>query len=650
MTTINYLEKIKNPLEKEDFLKKVVEVYSNSESEYEKSISNLEQKKYKKGNHDSKSSDTFYSSIFNTWENTISSLTESDIQNSHRYNDDISTLKDYLINIKDIKTEKEMDDFINKINETNLADIFQKYKWDNLVEDNSYVHISSSYLSNDSGLKTIEHGLYINCESMTIYELLNEFINECEKYDIPFYFKYNDLCNTDECIVIYTNSEYLDRHLEILKKSIKQVEIAHIYLKNTSLLVGEISEKIGYGSETLNESYSKIRSKLIEDAIKKVMYSDIKKHITSTTTYKGKKIQFSQFLSILTTEYFCNKLEKKYIEKSKLINEPELELGYSLSQIKHKVLKGNVCELINKSIINNLFLLFDGKKSKIKNIEMSVENNKKVIFTGDDLESAINKIAKTIFNENPELYDELKLEIISMSKEKGVSSNFAVDITCEELLKGINKIELVEKVSQEEILAVETEKLIDKINPELISQTIKTEDGSSMIMINYLKNIIYPIIPTSGKFIMKDNSEVDAITFIEKFIIGECQKLYNGELSRYLFEKTKMNKGEININYDGENTKIAPMDIVDYFTNDILTKRVTYNGQNITAEEYIISYFSDFIPSNGIFILKDNKEINAVKYISEILLSDIQEKYQGNIMKILMETTKNNKNNVNFTQ
>ena len=81
------------------------------------------------------------------------------------------------------------------------------------------------------------------------------------------------------------------------------------------------------------------------------MYSDIKKHITSTTTYKGKKIQFSQFLSILTTEYFCNKLEKKYIEKSKLINEPELELGYSLSQIKHKVLKGNVCELINKSII-----------------------------------------------------------------------------------------------------------------------------------------------------------------------------------------------------------------------------------------------------------------------------------------------------------
>ena len=37
-------------------------------------------------------------------------------------------------------------------------------------------------------------------------------------------------------------------------------------------------------------------------------------------------------------------------------------------------------------------------------------------------------------------------------------------------------------------------------------------------------------------------------------------------------------------------------------------------------------------------------------YLLMDLQSDIQEKYQGNIMKILMETTKNNKNNVNFTQ
>ena len=148
---------------------------------------------------------------------------------------------------------------------------------------------------------------------------------------------------------------------------------------------------------------------------------------------------------------------------------------------------------------------------------------------------------------------------------------------------------------------------------------------------------------------IKDNTEIDYITFIEKFILGECQTTYNGNLSKYLFDKIKYNKGEIEINYNNENTTINPGDIVDFLTNDDLIKRVMLNGKDITAEEYIISYFADFIPSNGMFILKDNTEIDVIEYISNILLGDLQEKNNGNIIKILMETTKNNKNIIDFT-
>lgn len=649
MATINYFEKIQNPLDKEDFLKDIVKIYSESESNFNKKISQNIEKKYKKGNHNTKSSDKFYSYIFNTWKNTISTLTPEEIRKNNRYSEDVIILKEYLSDVKNINTEQEIDKIINSQSDTKLADIIHKYKWDNIEKDEEFIHISSNYLTNKKGLNNIEHGLYINCESMTLYEILNEFINECNKYDLPYYFKFNPLCIKDESIVFYTNSEYLDRHLHVLKTIIETVETAHVYMREPNILVGRIEEKIGYGSETLLKSYLKIRINIIEKAIKKVIYTDIKKHITSTTTYKGKKIQFSQFLSILTTEYFCKKLENKFIEKSKVVNEPELELGYNLSQIKHKALKGNVCELINKSIINNLFLLFEGKKSKIKNIEMSVENNKKVIFTAEDLENATTKIASKIFEDNQTLYNDLQLEILSLCKEYGISLNFAVDMNCEKALQVVEKHELKEVVSEEQQLATETEKLIEKINPEYLTKSVVLEDGKTMIAINYLKNIIYPIIPTSGIFILKDNTEIDYVTFIEKFILDECQNTYNGNLSKYLFDKIKYNKGEIELNYEGENTKINSADIVDFLTNDDLIKRVIINGKDITAEEYIISYFADFIPSNGMFILKDNAEVNVIDYISSTLLSNLLEKYSGNVMQILLETTKNNKNIIDLT-
>ena len=81
----------------------------------------------------------------------------------------------------------------------------------------------------------------------------------------------------------------------------------------------------------------------------------------------------------------------------------------------------------------------------------------------------------------------------------------------------------------------------------------------------------------------------------------------------------------------------------------LLEKRIDLpNGTQISAEQYIQEIVAPRIPSSGRFILNNGSQISAKQYIEEYILGDGQEKYKGDIEKLLKENTRANDGTIMF--
>ena len=73
------------------------------------------------------------------------------------------------------------------------------------------------------------------------------------------------------------------------------------------------------------------------------------------------------------------------------------------------------------------------------------------------------------------------------------------------------------------------------------------------------------------------------------------------------------------------------------------------DNQEITYEDFIKTYFADFISPYGTVILKTEGEIDAIDYI-ENYLPELVNKYAGNINRILFNSTRNNHGDITINE
>ena len=131
-------EKIENPLNDDEVIKKLIEGYSDElgTKQYYKKLTEVyrDQKKYTELNMDDK--DRFVSEIFNEWKNDITkNISDEDIKSYN--NQDFARLRECIKNIPDIKDFKENLKVFNRLNKldkldkdskkTELTDIYQDY-------------------------------------------------------------------------------------------------------------------------------------------------------------------------------------------------------------------------------------------------------------------------------------------------------------------------------------------------------------------------------------------------------------------------------------------------------------------------------------------------------------------------------------------
>lgn len=195
---------------------------------------------------------------------------------------------------------------------------------------------------------------------------------------------------------------------------------------------------------------------------------------------------------------------------------------------------------------------------------------------------------------------------------------------------------------------VNVQSIIDTINPALLKKSVKLPNGITISAKQYIQELVFPLLPENGFVILKNGNILKTKQFIEEAILFDCQDKYNGDVVKYMYENTRSNLGYIDIVDDGTTKTIQTNDLIEHINPTILSRRVkTPEGHEISVRQYIEDFYLPHIPANGMIILKNNIEIPAIQYIEENLINNI-EKYNGDISKILYNTTNNNSGSITY--
>ena len=115
MELMQLYNQIENPLDSNNVLERLVEIYSKETSFYS-GLTKTVEKEYKEGNYFISDSDEFYSMLFNKWKNSIIALTKEEFDELKRkgsYDDDFIVMRNFLKSIPDLKTKQEVNNVIN---------------------------------------------------------------------------------------------------------------------------------------------------------------------------------------------------------------------------------------------------------------------------------------------------------------------------------------------------------------------------------------------------------------------------------------------------------------------------------------------------------------------------------------------------------
>ena len=607
-------EKIENPLNDDEVIKKLIEGYSDelgTKQYYNKLVQvNYKEKKYKGINMDDK--DRLVSQIFNEWKNDITkNISDEDIKSYN--NQDFVRLRECIKNIPDIKDFKENSKVFNRLTKldkldkdskkTKLTDIYEDYA--PFFHGSTWTYISHNSINPSKYKKIIvDHRLYLNTENIDTYKVMELFRNKCKERELDYHFKFSDRGDRDDTIVIYSDDRKLSKYLEILEEIKKEEPEIVKRAQTPPMLTGKIDGWIGYGSEpSLDEngkntkSFNSSRSGIIQNAISKETI--------------------------------------KWLRENKELTKEDTGLNeYLTKQIFDKIKEFNIDDI---------------------NIEVDSEM----------IQRAFRPFSKQILKKDPSFLGKVREAI----KEEGLANGIDSEKFCFDIDK---RDQLFNEDKTNEILkTIDPEFLNKKIK---FAGFLKGYDEIEYE--RYIRAVVIEL-PKDKNIIMKDGRQLTPKEFIENEI-PKLEQKYNINIKKLLeeniiIEKEEVNKNRnankpknINNNYKYTNTKLDNSnfnnkkeingELFENINPAVLSQKVKIgSGKEITYEEYLKKYVIFKIPKGEKVKLKNGIEIPKKQYIEEVLLKE-KENYGLDVDSMLEKTLEeyireeNNNKVINNTQ
>lgn len=724
MELMEIYNQIHNPIDDPRVIEKLINAYANLSKGFGGFYGQLTktvQKEHNKGQYYREDADRFYAMLFNKWKNSIVAMTRDEFVQLYRkgsYGQDFIKMRNYLKNVPDVSTMKEADEiFYGNKGDKELESALDKYSWKSFGGESGWIHVCSRYLTaKKDQYPNVEHRLYLDTESLDTYKMITYLVEKCDEHHLPYYFKFDQYANRDDTIVIYSSTENLTKYVEILQEIKKEHPDLVSRAKEPPVLTGQIDGWIGYGSEPSKtpdgkrQSFNEVRAKTLEHSIGTVTKQWIMSHRNQEITYQDQKLSFQDYVAMKSAEKLVADLEKRFLyyeEKDKKVAQRNGKtynqltvidrLGYALQDVRSSQFKQSVYRILKDHMGTLLTRICNGSYKDMDTINMTVRNGKKITFSGDDLETIIQRLSVNIAKNDPNFIPTVQATIKKEASQYGIDSEkFCFDTKAREKMRTITAQKEAQRQQQvqqqppvsntpqqtvltngatdpnkylgasgenhevmEQTVNAEDTKSIDlssldvqtlpqMINPALMERKMKLPNGAEIPAKQYIQEVVYPQLPKNGVVILDNGAVLPVKQFIEEGVMFECQEKYNGDFPKYMAERTRSNLGVVTVGNGDERYDLNPVEITEYINPALLDKRVKLpNGVEISARQYIQEVYAPHIPANGMVTLSNGAEIPVKQYIEEVLLWEGQEKYNGDIEQILYNTTRNNTGIVN---
>ena len=724
MELMEIYNQIHNPIDDPRVIEKLINAYANLSKDfggYYGQLTKTVQKEHNKGQYYREDADRFYAMLFNKWKNSIVAMTRDEFVQLYRkgsYGQDFIKMRNYLKNVPDVSTMKEADEiFYGNKGDKELESALDKYSWKSFGGESGWIHVCSRYLTaKKDQYPNVEHRLYLDTESLDTYKMITYLVEKCDEHHLPYYFKFDQYANRDDTIVIYSSTENLTKYVEILQEIKKEHPDLVSRAKEPPVLTGQIDGWIGYGSEPSKtpdgkrQSFNEVRAKTLEHSIGTVTKQWIMSHRNQEITYQDQKLSFQDYVAMKSAEKLVADLEKRFLyyeEKDKKVAQRDGKtynqltvidrLGYALQDVRSSQFKQSVYRILKDHMGTLLPRICNGSYKDMDTINMTVRNGKKITFSGDDLETIIQRLSVNIAKNDPNFIPTVQATIKKEASQYGIDSEkFCFDTKAREKMRTITaqkeaqrqqqvqqqppvsntpqqtvltngatdpnkylgasgeKHEVMEQTVNAEdtksvdLSSLDVQTLPQMINPALMERKMKLPNGAEIPAKQYIQEVVYPQLPKNGVVILDNGAVLPVKQFIEEGVMFECQEKYNGDFPKYMAERTRSNLGVVTVGNGDERYDLNPVEITEYINPALLNKIVKLpNGVEISARQYIQEVYAPHIPANGMVTLSNGAEIPVKQYIEEVLLWEGQEKYNGDIEQILYNTTRNNTGIVN---
>lgn len=724
MELMEIYNQIHNPIDDPRVIEKLINAYANLSKGFGGFYGQLTktvQKEHNKGQYYREDADRFYAMLFNKWKNSIVAMTRDEFVQLYRkgsYGQDFIKMRNYLKNVPDVSTMKEADEiFYGNKGDKELESALDKYSWKSFGGESGWIHVCSRYLTaKKDQYPNVEHRLYLDTESLDTYKMITYLVEKCDEHHLPYYFKFDQYANRDDTIVIYSSTENLTKYVEILQEIKKEHPDLVSRAKEPPVLTGQIDGWIGYGSEPSKtpdgkrQSFNEVRAKTLEHSIGTVTKQWIMSHRNQEITYQDQKLSFQDYVAMKSAEKLVADLEKRFLyyeEKDKKVAQRNGKtynqltvidrLGYALQDVRSSQFKQSVYRILKDHMGTLLPRICNGSYKDMDTINMTVRNGKKITFSGDDLETIIQRLSVNIAKNDPNFIPTVQATIKKEASQYGIDSEkFCFDTKAREKMRTITAQKEAQRQQQvqqqppvsntpqqtvltngaadpnkylgasgenhevmEQTVNAEDTKSVDlssldvqtlpqMINPALMERKMKLPNGAEIPAKQYIQEVVYPQLPKNGVVILDNGAVLPVKQFIEEGVMFECQEKYNGDFPKYMAERTRSNLGVVTVGNGDERYDLNPVEITEHINPALLDKKVKLpNGVEISARQYIQEVYAPHIPANGMVTLSNGAEIPVKQYIEEVLLWEGQEKYNGDIEQILYNTTRNNTGIVN---
>ena len=561
MNLSSILQNMKNPIDDLTIIREILSLYDYTDNKW------FSDKLFDDFNADgmsivtNTSNDSFFRVNFKNWHDNIN---RKIVELTKEYDEALSS-------ISLSKTDEEKRDLLNKIkaitNELKLLNELYEYVdrvYKNQYHENKQTIFSSlaplfrnsQYstilksipFSNNTNIVKKENALYIKMSKdafITFSRLLEDKFN---KDGIPFIYK----CGIDENdivrVVFYSSNEYLEYSINTINEliyyndfeskdlkfdvdnNLKKINPA---IKDYTYAPPILTSRIGYVGYSVQTddsvSFVSTRTRLIEKSIKEVGKKYLSDDISSSVRVGNKDVSLKNYISLKITQYCLDDLIRA------LNFQNSYELGYTKKEIEDGAFRKSLYDKIRNKIEKEIDLFINGKENEITELKIKVPNGNAITIKNDMIIEGISSVLPLLISKDVSRIKVFQSKIKSLCPLLGIDSeNFANNT--------VNKnkqLELINKKDENELQIKNSQEVFynDIVSHIGNIQNDMLKSPKGMVTFKeYVLTYIYPLFNNrlSEKINYSSESFVDCYTFIKNNILGDCQNLYDGNLSIYL--------------------------------------------------------------------------------------------------------------------